>query len=247
MVPDARQHVVQRRVVRSRVRDAVGRDVRYAELVREPELREREPRVLGAQVVLDFDIERVREEIAQRRVPFARRRRVAANECLLGVAGGRTRERDEPRSLAVEIAQAQPCLALAAAQLRRRDRAREVRVAVAVLGEQDDARLTIALRGVEGARALGPQFRRIERELDADDRAQRRGARRLREADRAVQPVAVGQRERVEPELECPCHELFGMRRAVEKAEVGPAVELGIPRCHGRSAYIEQVFDVNHA
>ena len=67
-----------------------------------------------------------------------------------------------------------------------------------------------------------------EGQLGAEDRRHPQLARRLGEADDAVEAVVVGEGERFEAEARRLGDELLGVRRPVEEREVGVAVQLGI-------------------
>ena len=69
---------------------------------------------------------------------------------------------------------------------------------------------------------------RGERDLGAEHGGDADLTRRLGEADHPVEPVVVGDGERLETEPGSFGGELLGVRRAVEEREVGVAVELGI-------------------
>ena len=68
----------------------------------------------------------------------------------------------------------------------------------------------------------------VEGELGPEHRRQAVRPRRLSEADHAVEPVMVGDGQRGEAEPDRLFGQLLGMRSAVEEAEVGMAVQLGI-------------------
>ena len=68
----------------------------------------------------------------------------------------------------------------------------------------------------------------LERDLRAGDRPQPDVLRRMRELERAVDAVVVGQRERLVAELRRPRGELLGMRRAVEERVRRVAVQLDV-------------------
>ncbi len=75
---------------------------------------------------------------------------------------------------------------------------------------------------------------RIQRQLDPDDRPELGRLRLLREPDGAVDAVAIGERHRLEPELDRPLDQLFGVRRALKEGEVRAAMQLGVARAsHG--------------
>src|SRR5256885_15264394 len=71
-------------------------------------------------------------------------------------------------------------------------------------------------------------------DLYADDRMKPGRLRRRHEADGAVEPAVVGDREAAQPQLDCPLDQLIGCRRPVEEREVGMTVEYGVGgRGHG--------------
>ena len=74
-----------------------------------------------------------------------------------------------------------------------------------------------------------------ERHLGAGDRLETERLRRLRERHRAVQAIAIGEREGLIAELVRRHREVFGERRAVEEREGGVAVQLSVgrPVSHG--------------
>jgi hypothetical protein len=68
----------------------------------------------------------------------------------------------------------------------------------------------------------------FEGDLGADDWTDLYGAAGLREADRAVEGVVIGERERREAKVTGALGELLGVRGAVEKRVIAVAVELGV-------------------
>ena len=83
--------------------------------------------------------------------------------------------------------------------MRSREQAAEIPVAVPRLDEQRDVRTS------------------VERDLRAGDRPHAERLRRVRELERAVDAVVVGERERLVPELRRPRRELLRLRRAVQE------------------------------
>jgi hypothetical protein len=84
-------------------------------------------------------------------------------------------------------------------RMRRRQQPAEVRVAPSALDEQ------------RHVRAVG------QRHLGAGDRPHAEGLRRMRELERAVDTVVIGERERLVAELRRTRRELLRQRRAVEE------------------------------
>ncbi len=195
-------------------------------------------------MLLQFHVETARKAIAQACGAFARGRVVVAQQRFFGVASTRGGEGDQSARV-TDVVEVQTRVAFLAAQLRVRDRAGEVGVAGFVFGEQNEAREARGFFGRGIAPALGTQFRSVEREFRADDRAEAQRLRRLGEAHRAVEAVAVGEGDGREAEFGRSFRQLLGMRGAFEKAEVGAAVEFGVPGGgHGATMLIERMFDV---
>ena len=84
-------------------------------------------------------------------------------------------------------------------RVRRGQQAAEIRVAARALDEQRDVRAV------------------AERHLRPGDRPDAERLRRMRELERAVDAVVVGERERLVAELRRPHRQLLGQRRAVEE------------------------------
>ena len=120
--------------------------------------------------------------------------RIADSEAVAGAAG----QADEAVVALGELLQRQRRLE-AVVRVREGEQPAEVRVAPRCLDEQ---------RHVRAA---------LERHLRARDRPHAEGLRRVRELERAVDAVVVGERKRLVAELRSPDHELLGLRRPVEK------------------------------
>ena len=101
------------------------------------------------------------------------------------------------------------------------DRAAQPPVTVGIAREQEQ---------VAALRIGHPVLRRGEpqRQLRAEDGADPELGGGLGEPDHAVHPVVVGEREGVEPQAGGPLDQLLGVARAVQEAEVGVAVQLGV-------------------
>jgi hypothetical protein len=111
---------------------------------------------------------------------------------------------------------------LARAHVGVGDRSREVGVALGVSGEDQE----VPPAGVGGA-GLRPPWE-VEGELGAEDRGHLQGLRRLGEPDDPVEAVVVGDGQGGQVQSRRLLDQLLGMRGAVEEAEVGVAVQLGI-------------------
>ena len=68
----------------------------------------------------------------------------------------------------------------------------------------------------------------VQSDLRSGDRPHAEELRRVRELERAVDPVVVGERERLVPELRRPRGELLRLRRAVEERVRAVAVQLDV-------------------
>ncbi len=90
---------------------------------------------------------------------------------------------------------------------------------------QQPAEVRVALRRLDEERHVRPVR---ERHLRARDRPHAEGLRRVRELERAVDPVVVGQRERLVPQLGGARSQFLRMRGAVEERIRRMAVQLDV-------------------
>ena len=100
---------------------------------------------------------------------------------------------------------------------------------VAVRGGEEAAQVRVPARRLDqerDVRAVG------ERHLGAGDGAQPERLRRVGELERAVDPVVIGERERLVSELDRAGRELLGLGGAVEKRVGGVAVKLDVAIRH---------------
>ena len=120
--------------------------------------------------------------------------------------------------------------ALLARELGLADRPGQAGVALRVAGQHEQVALVGAGRRGRACWAGGRPFAggRPEGQLGPEHRGQPEGPGRLGEADHAVEAVVVGERQRLEPEPGRLLGQLLGVRRPVEEAEVGVAVQLGV-------------------
>ena len=119
----------------------------------------------------------------------------------------------------VEVVDRAPLLL--APQLRDADGAAERAVTLGIAGEQQQ----VAALGIGHAVLRG---REPQAQLRAEDRAHAQLGGGLGEPDHAVHAVVVGERDGVEPQPGGLLDQLLGMAGAVEEAEVGVAVQLGV-------------------
>jgi hypothetical protein len=103
---------------------------------------------------------------------------------------------------------------------------RQPGVALGVAGEHEQ----VVTLGV-GLAVLGAG--EVERQLGPEDRGHADRARRLGEADHAVEAVVVGEGQGLEAEAGGLLRQLLGVAGAVEEAEVRVAVQLGVGRGAG--------------
>ena len=94
------------------------------------------------------------------------------------------------------------------------ERQRRLEPVVRVREGEQPAEVRVAPRRLDKQRDMGAA---LERHLRAGDRPHAEGLRRVRELERAVDAVVVGERERLVAELGGPDHELLGLRRPVEE------------------------------
>ncbi len=93
-------------------------------------------------------------------------------------------------------------------------RQRRLEAVVRVREGEQPAEVCVSRGGLDKQRDMGAA---LERHLRARDRPHAEGLRRVRELERAVDAVVVGERERLVAELRSPDHELLGLRRPVEE------------------------------
>ena len=205
---DRHEHVLQEGAA-ARVRVGVaGRDRRHAERRRQVAQRRVPAHVAALVGPLQLDVEAVGEGRSER----GREIRVSHAEAASGAAG----EHDQALVQLGEDAGVEGGVSgrLRLASRRPRPRVRrgheaaEVRVPALGLDEHGH------VRPVE------------QRQLRARDRPHAERLRRVRELERAVEPVVVGERERLVAELGRLHGELLGERGAVEEGVRGVAVEL---------------------
>ena len=137
-------------------------------------------------------------------------------------------ERDESAGVPVELVERQRAFPFRRPQLHPRHQAAEIAVALRATRsrtgrhERRDRRA-----GGVATSAIG----RLDRQLGADDRLESRALRGEMESRRAVDAVAIEQRERRIAERGGAVDQRFGQRRAVEKGKRGGGVQLDV---HGR-------------
>ena len=183
--------------------------------------------------MLQFEIEAPRKEIAQLCADRKRAVVVARAQRFLDETVRAAGERDQALGAAGEVVEPRARITFAAAQLRQRNDLAQVRVALRVLDEQHDARRMRGHFACRPCRTAGPDrfgTRRFERKFGAANRRQLLLFRGLREADRAVEPVAIGQRDAGQARCHGRAHQFFGVRGALEEREVRPGVEFGVAR-----------------
>ena len=235
MLANAGEHVLEITPLGGVVADLIGGDERYAGQTRK--LREsRQPNGVGRFVVQrGGEIAAVGEDAAvaaqgRRDGGTQARRELQGLRCVVGVVGvvGEVRfvlffiRYDEGEQAGAEfgdVAEVERALALGRAQSTAGDQARKPRVGGAVGREQHN-------RGS------------IERrEFGADQQVQLMLLRGHVGPHDAGQRVAVGDGQGRVAEFGGTLHQLFGVRRAAEKREVGEAVEFGVSR-GGRDGWV---------
>ena len=208
-VANACEHVRNQSVVLDGVDDRVGRHDRQSALLREMHQPQVALRLLRREVLLEFDVEAVFEDRAQT-AGLAGRRLGTVLERALDATERSAGERDQSVAAAFEILQPKTSVALTAPHLRARDQLAEMRVTALVFDQEHDVRAV------------------FEGELAAENRLDSALPRVGRESHRTVESVAIGQRDRRQTELRRRLYQLFGMRSALQEAEVRPRVEFCI-------------------
>ncbi len=205
-VADRDERVLQPGPPRMMGVDVAGRDGRHAEHCGQIFERSVSAPVAALERALQLDVERTRERTRQTH----RRVRVDHTEAVPGAA----RERDQPFGmLGDDVDRRRRRLTIG---MRVREDPAEVCVAALALAEQRDVRPT------------------CERDLRAGDRPQPERLGGVRELERAVDPVVVGERERVVAELHRPRRELLRQRGAVQERIRRVGVQLDVGRRHTR-------------
>ncbi len=191
--------------------DVAGRDRLHAEMLGQAAQQAETPRVSALVRALQLDV----EPLAAERAGKARRSvRVEQTE----PAPRAAREADEP------------CVRLHERVERDRGRQRfAVLVADAarsrVCGREQAAEIPVAVARLDEQRDVGAA---VERDLRPGDRPHTERLGRVRELERAVDAVVVGERECLVAELRRPRRELLGLRGAVEKRVRRVRVELDV-------------------
>ena len=198
MLPDRDEHVLERRPARVVRVDVAGDDRLHAERARRGRAGARSGRVAALERPLQLDEEAVGAE--RPRQPDGGVR-VADAEPVAGAAG----EADEPLG---ELG-----------EQRRVERGRQrlgsfLRARVRVRGREEAAEVRVAAGRLDEQRHVRPTG---EGHLGAGDRADADELRRVRELERAVDALVVGERERLVAELGRAQRELLGVRGAVEE------------------------------
>ena len=194
---DAQQDVVGLGLGLVDVVEVVGHDQRQAGLRREPEELLVEPALLGQAVVLELEEEAVlAEDVAVLAGEVAGELPVVGLERPRDLAAETGRQPDQALAVPGEVLAVDPGLVVVAVEVGVGDQPAQVAVADVVLGQQDQVeRLGVGLAFLVGHRPPG------DVRLDADDRLDPLGGRRLVERDGAVERAVVGQGEAVEAVL----------------------------------------------
>ena len=202
---DRDEHVLQRRAARVVRVDVAGRDGRHAQVLGEV-AEERVPAGVAAlEGALELDVEAVRPKAS--REPRGRVR-VADAEPVARTAG----EADETRRSTPRASAWSSAGGSGSRLLRPRPRVRS---------GQEPAEVRVARGRLDEQRHMASAG---ERHLGAGDRRARRGLRRVRELERAVDTVVVGERERLVAEL----------GRAQRRAPRGARRRRGTSRLNGQ-------------
>ena len=222
--PDRGQAVGERAPGLGRVVDVVGGDHADARPDRQFGQGVVAGRVEGVGVVPQLDVHVVRAEPGDQVGQLPGRLRGAAlgegeRDRALATAGQHCPmtvvQLGQPRQLIDGLA------LLLAVEVGLADGAAQPAVALGVAGEDQE----VGALGV-GEAVLG--LGQAEGQLSAEDGGQADRGGGLGEADDAVHAVVVGDGEGVEAQPDRLLHQLLGVRRAVQEAEVGVAVQLGI-------------------
>ena len=204
LLADAGQHVLERPPRRGRVTHAVRGHRPQAERVGQVQQPLVRGLLLAAAVALHVEVDAARAEgLDDAREPVGVERPASQRLQRLDPGQG-----EEPLARPVQHLEAQPPLALRNARLHARDQPAQVAVALLRLDEQRQ----------------GPAS--LEAQLGPDDRPHAARSRRLEEARRAREAVAVDERERVVSQLGRPLHQVLGQRRPAQERKGRSGVKL---------------------
>ena len=229
--PDAEQDVVGLRLGLVDVVEVVGHDQRQAGLGREPDELLVEPALLRQPVILELEEEPVAtEDVAVLAGQVPGELPVVELERPRDLATEAGRQADQSLAVAGEVVAVDPGLVVVAVEVGVGHQPAEVAVADVVLGQQDEVeRLGVGLALLVGHRTAGDVG------LDADDRLDPLGGRRLVEGDGAVQRAVIGQGQAVKALLGRRIDQVVDPSQPVEEAELGVDVEVGeVVRGDGR-------------
>ena len=189
---------------------------------REPDELLVEPPLLGQAVVLELEEEPVLAEdvaVLARDVPGELP--VVHLERLGDLAAEARRQPDQAGAVLREVVAVDPRLVVVAVEVGVGREAAQVLVALPVLGEEDQVEgLAVGLALLVGHRPAG------DVRLDADDRLDALGLRRLVERHGPVERPVVGQRQRIHPLLGRRVHDVRDPSQPVEEAEFGVDMEM---------------------
>ncbi len=202
--------------------EVVGDDERQASLRAEAQELLVEARLLGDAVVLELEKEvALAEDVAVLARQAAGLLPVVHLERLRDLAAEAGREADQALGVAGQQLAVDARLVVVALEVGVGEEPVQVAVPDEVLREQDEVeRLGVGLPFLVPHRAPG------DIGLDADDRLDPLGFRRLVEGDRAVQGAVVGQGQGVESEPLGLVHEVADPPEPVEQGELGVDVEM---------------------
>ena len=222
---DAGEHVVERTIRRLGEADAVGRHDRHVEGVGQLAQRVVVGLLVAQQMPLQLQIGVVAPEHADEPIDAARRRRTARRLAWRGPPSATS------PGVAVELVEGQRPLPFRRAQLHHRQQPAEISVAVLRFDEDREAEDGHPRTGRRGPRigsisVGGPRI--AHRQLRADDRLEPRLLRGEMKARRAVDAVAIEQRQRRIAQRRRPIDERLRQRRAVEKRKRGRGVEFDV-------------------
>ncbi len=218
MVMNAGQDVEQRPHRRGVEADAVGHQRRHTEGRRQADERRIVALFVAAEMPLQLDVEPVAAEDADQSIEQP------SDTVSLAIERDATGQHDEPGGGAVQLLERQRALAFRRPELHACDQPAEVSVPVRVFTED----------GQEEIRSLTSYLR--DGELRPDNRLNPRGLGGLVKPRRAVDAVAIQQRERRILQFRGARDQRFGQRRALQETESRGGMEFDIHRTDEASA-----------
>ncbi len=221
LLANAGQDVEERSLFALREDDVVGGEERQTVVACDIDKEAIATFLLRIEVALQIDVEAIGKEVLKKpdRYREGSGFRVRGSRGLQERSGISTSKTDQAVGATLEVAPPLRAFALGGPQLGIGDGPAQIAIAAAVGGEQIHA----AIRSGAGG----------DMKLGADQRSQAGLDGSAMEPRRAVETIAIAERQSRLPERCRPRHKLLGRRRTTEKAESTPRPQLDVALNHG--------------